>query len=177
MLSLLKAFTYISFLLGITFVGYSQTPVTSAGISSSSSNASPTQVSQNSPSSVEDSYRGEAISKQDRTNYDLIPLNSLTSNSNIDFTRESPREIVLSLFGFSELRESQQQDIQVDYPCENQAVVTLTQTGLLDDSVAGMRYRVEFVASGNNWEMIWAGKQHKCYPNRGHTDWSTELCL
>jgi len=125
---------------------------------------------------VENPDGGEDIYRQDRSNYNPIPLNSLASNSNTDLTGENPKEIVLSLFGLSELRESQQQDIQVDYPSENKAVVMLTQTGLLDDSVEGMRYRVEFVAVGNNWEMIWAGKQQKCYPNRGHTDWSTELC-
>lgn len=125
---------------------------------------------------VEDADAGKDIYRRDRANYNPIPLNSLPSNSNTDLMGENPKEIVLSLFGFSELVESQQQDIQVDYPSENKAVVTLTQTGLLDDSVAGMRYRVEFVAMGNSWEMIWAGKQQKCYPNRGHTDWSMELC-
>lgn len=129
-----------------------------------------------SETTVEDPYTGEDIYRKDRANYDPIPLNSLTSNSETNLTGNNLQEIALSFWGLSELRESQQQDIQVDYPNKNKAVVTLTQTGLLDDSVAGIRYRAEFVAMGNNWEMIWAGKQQKCYPGRGHTDWSTELC-
>jgi WD40 repeat protein len=121
---------------------------------------------------VEDPYKGEDVYRRDRANYDPIPLNSDTN-----LTGNNPQEVVLNRWGLSELRESQQQDVQVNYPSKNKAVVTLTQTGLLDDSVEGIRYRAEFIAMGNSWEMIWAGKQYKCNPNRGHTDWSTELCL
>jgi len=129
-----------------------------------------------SETTVEDPYGGEDIDRSDRANYNKISPDQVASDSNTALTGDNPKAIVLNLFGFSELQESQQQDLEIDYPHNNKAVVTLTQTGLLDDSVAGMRYRVELRAFGNQWEVIWIGKQQKCYPNRGHTDWSTELC-
>jgi hypothetical protein len=58
----------------------------------------------------------------------------------------------------------------------DQAVVNLTQTGLPDDSVEGMRYRLEFVPEGTQWRMAWAGRQVRCRPDRGSQTWTTELC-
>jgi len=54
--------------------------------------------------------------------------------------------------------------------------VTLTQTGLLDDSVEGIHYWLEFDAGENAWGMVWVGRQVRCYPSRGSQEWSTELC-
>jgi hypothetical protein len=126
---------------------------------------------------VEDPARGENIHRSDRANYNQISPDRVASNSNTTLTGDNPKKIVRRLLGFSDLRESRQQDIEIDYPHDNKAVVTLTQTGLLDDSVEGMRYRVELISSGNKWKVIWIGEQYKCNPRRGgHTDWSTELC-
>ncbi|MGF1519448.1 MAG: hypothetical protein ACFCVB_16830 [Nodosilinea sp.] len=57
------------------------------------------------------------------------------------------------------------------------ALVLLTQTGLADDSVNGMRYRLEFVPDGDQWQLDWAGRQVRCQAGRGSEDWSTDLCL
>lgn len=59
----------------------------------------------------------------------------------------------------------------------NQPVVLLTQTGLLDDSVEGTRYRLEFKPQGKQWQLIWVGQQNRCYPDRGSQEWSSEPCL
>jgi hypothetical protein len=92
-----------------------------------------------------------------------------------------PKEIALSAFGNIE-SEGGIRDVKVDYPQPNQAVVTITQTGVADDSVGGIRYRVELrqnkeVPTGRQWEIVWAGSQVKCHQGRGHQDWSMELCL
>ena len=62
----------------------------------------------------------------------------------------------------------------------NQANVTITQNNLADDSVARIRYLVEFAPYGdrNNqeWHVVKAGQQFKCQQNRGHQDWSADLC-
>jgi len=39
-----------------------------------------------------------------------------------------------------------------------------------------MRYWLEFTAADNQWEMVWAGRQVRCQPNRGSQEWSTDLC-
>jgi len=88
-----------------------------------------------------------------------------------------PEEIALAAFGMDDPGEGNfAQEVTVDEQTATDAVVTLTQTGLLDDSVDGMRYRLEFAAIDNQWEMVWAGRQVRCQPNRGSQEWSTDLC-
>jgi hypothetical protein len=89
----------------------------------------------------------------------------------------SPEEIALAAFGMDDPGEGNfTQEVMVVEQTATDAVVTLTQTGLLDDSVDGMRYRLEFTAADNQWEMVWAGRQVRCQPNRGSQEWSTDLC-
>lgn len=90
---------------------------------------------------------------------------------------DDPEQIALDAFGMSDPGEGNfAQTVTVDEPSDAQAVVTLTQTGLLDDSVEGMQYRLEFAAGEGQWELVWAGRQVRCYPGRGSQDWSTERC-
>ncbi len=92
-----------------------------------------------------------------------------------------PQQVALSAFGLPEKVENESEEVEVDYPQENKAVVTITQTNLADDSVFGIRYRVEFAPYGSMsenkvWRVIWAGEQYKCQSNRGHQDWAMGLC-
>jgi hypothetical protein len=88
-----------------------------------------------------------------------------------------PEAIALAAFGLEEPGEGNfAQEVTVDEQTATEAVVTLTQTGLLDDSVEAMRYRLEFAAAANQWEMVWSGRQVRCQPNRGSQEWSTDLC-
>lgn len=92
-----------------------------------------------------------------------------------------PQTVALSALGLPEKVENESEEVEVTYPQENKAIVTITQTNLADDSISGIRYRVEFAPYGSKseeqrWRVIWAGKQYKCQSNRGHQDWSTNLC-
>ncbi len=88
-----------------------------------------------------------------------------------------PEQIALDAFGITEPVEGNfAQEVQVVEQTPTQAVVTLSQTGLPDDSVEGMRYWLEFEAGENQWELVWAGRQVKCWPGRGSQEWSTDLC-
>jgi hypothetical protein len=88
-----------------------------------------------------------------------------------------PEQIALAAFGMDDPGEGNfTQEVTVVEQTATEAVVTLTQTGLLDDSVAGMRYWLEFTAADNQWELVWAGRQVRCQPNRGSQEWSTDLC-
>lgn len=86
----------------------------------------------------------------------------------------------------------------------DQVMVTVTATGLLDDSVAGIRYRFDIKqqeadtdqeevdtkqeevdtdqeeVNTNQEEALWeirrAGQQIRCHPGRGHQDWSDTPC-
>ncbi|MEG4148795.1 hypothetical protein [Microcoleus sp. Pol12B5] len=56
------------------------------------------------------------------------------------------------------------------------AVIVQTVVGLADDSVVGMRNRIELRLRQNKWEIVWIGRQSKCQPNRGHQDWASGRC-
>ena len=93
---------------------------------------------------------------------------------------EDPVAIARSALGLTEIVESEREEVELDYPSDNLATVTITQTNLADDSVAGIRYLVHFAPYGDNdaekWQVVWAGQQFKCQPGRGEEDWSPDLC-
>jgi hypothetical protein len=113
-----------------------------------------------------------------RANYKFIPLETIKSSQQ----GNDPGAIALEAFSSME-SESRLRELRVEYPQPNLAVVIITQTGLLDDSIAGIRYRVELISTsesaqtGKEWKIVWAGWQVKCYPGRGHQDWSTKECV
>jgi hypothetical protein len=90
---------------------------------------------------------------------------------------DDPQQIALNAFGSAEPMEGNfEEEVVLVEQTATQAVVNLTQTSLPDDSVEGMRYWLEFVPEGNQWQMVWAGRQARCQPNRGSQEWTTELC-
>ncbi len=60
----------------------------------------------------------------------------------------------------------------------DEAAVTVTLDGLLDDSVRAHRTAValERQADGS-WRLRSARREQRCWPERGHEDFSTEPCL
>jgi len=102
-------------------------------------------------------------SAEGRATYSEVPLPPADQLVGTD-----PEQIALDAFGMEEPGEGNfTQEVTVVEQTTTDAVVTLTQTGLLDDSVEGMRYWLEFTAADNQWEMVWAGRQVRCQPNRG----------
>lgn len=74
------------------------------------------------------------------------------------------------------------EQIRVTYPAPDKAVVTVTQTGLQDDSVAAKRTRYEFsspdasVEGTKQWTLTQVTEQNKCQRDRGSQSWSGDLC-
>lgn len=56
-------------------------------------------------------------------------------------------------------------------------VVLFSQMELPDDSVRGLRHRLEFLPEDGQWRLTWVGRQVLCRPGRGHEDWGTQPCL
>lgn len=116
----------------------------------------------------------------ERQNYKPISLSEIADTEARGGS--DPKALALSAFGKTGIEGGSQQ-VTVDYPQPNQAVVIITQLGVADDSVRGIRYRAEFVPTTKSaqaqkqWEIVWAGSQVTCQPGRGHQDWSKELCL
>jgi hypothetical protein len=113
----------------------------------------------------------------ERANYQAVPLDRITKSQALKGSE--PKAMALLAFGDI---ESRSRDVQVEQPQPNQAIVTITQTGVADDSVRGIKYRAEFTPTDESaptskqWKMVWAGSQYQCQVGRGHQDWSTEKC-
>ena len=70
------------------------------------------------------------------------------------------------------------------YPSKSQpktAVVVITRSGLMDDSVSAERYRISFALKGKssdlNWEWVQYGVQYQCLRGNKAGKWSKNLCL
>ncbi|MBD2579127.1 hypothetical protein [Oscillatoria sp. FACHB-1406] len=68
------------------------------------------------------------------------------------------------------------ESLEIEYPSFDRAVVRVTAIGLADDSVRSLRYRFKFQMSEDKWQLVEAGQQFQCQPDRGHSDWGGELC-
>ncbi len=64
------------------------------------------------------------------------------------------------------------ESISVSY-ASGKAVVTHTITGVADDSIAAVKYRLEMSLVGGKWQLTWAGKQQKC---RTDKKWTKARC-
>ncbi len=137
----------------------------------------PNQILSQNNSSAETTVSRVQVKRED---YKPIGLSEIADANAL--RGNDPKAIALSAFGKTEL-EGGSRDVTVDYPQPNLAVVIITQMGLADDSVRGIRYRAELMPTtkssqaGKQWEIVWAGSQVTCQPGRGHQDWSTKLCL
>lgn len=114
----------------------------------------------------------------ERQNYKSISLAEVAPHALVG---TEPKALAVSAFGNIESEGGSQEAI-VNYPQRDRAIVTITQTGVADDSIRAIRYRVELqqhqsAQAGKPWKIVWAGSQVKCHPGRGHQDWSTKLCL
>ncbi|TVQ14615.1 MAG: hypothetical protein EA368_01030 [Leptolyngbya sp. DLM2.Bin27] len=106
----------------------------------------------------------------DRADYNELPVPE-------DAVGAEPTAVALATFGSPDPGEGNfEENIELIEQTDDSALVMLAQTGLLDDSVNGIRYRLEFVPEGNQWRLDWAGQQVRCQPGRGPADWTTDLC-
>lgn len=127
---------------------------------------------------LEDSYLSLPIAQY--WNHKQQPIDSETKTALPLSIGKDPEAIALAAFGLKETVESEQEQIQLDYPQDNLALVSITQTNLGDDSIRDIRYLVKFAPYGTKtnpqWQVVWAGQQFRCQLNRGHQDWGKSLC-
>lgn len=107
--------------------------------------------------------------------FQVINVQEFISSNRIRVT--IPKAVAVQLFSNLEEQEGRKsEDISVAYPTQNTSVIVHTTVGLADDSVSGIRNRIELRRNQNKWKIVWVGRQYKCQPNRGHQDWSGSLC-
>jgi len=110
-----------------------------------------------------------------RSGFQVIKVQEFISSNKIKVTM--PKAVAVQLFSNLEEQEGRKsEDISVAYPTRNTSTIVHTIVGVADDSVGGIRNRIELRRSQNKWEIVWVGRQYKCQPNRGHQNWSSSLC-
>jgi hypothetical protein len=110
-----------------------------------------------------------------RSGYETINPKQFVVDRKI--TVSNPKDIASKLFSSDRESEGRKSDgIYVEYPTRETAVIVQTIIGLADDSVAGMRHRIELVFRQNKWEIVWIGRQSRCQPGRGHQNWASGRC-
>ncbi len=100
------------------------------------------------------------------------------ANASAEVTGADPVRMASEIFGAqgTTTEGNFEEEIVVSAQDENTTVILLTQTGLADDSVEGIRYRLEFTPKGDEWVLDWAGQQMRCRQGRGPQEWTTETC-
>ncbi len=109
-----------------------------------------------------------------RLNFQVINVKEFIATNRIKAT--NPKAVAAQLFGSLEEDGRSYEDISITYVRGETAVIVQTLVGLADDSLAGIRYRIELKLNQNRWEIVWVGQQYKCQPGRGHQDWSDVIC-
>lgn len=90
---------------------------------------------------------------------------------------DDPEALARTLFGAVEPMEGDYSEaVETLAASPDGRVVQFTRMGLPDDSVRGLRYRLELAPEGDQWQLGWVGRQVRCWPGRGHEDWGVAPC-
>jgi hypothetical protein len=110
-----------------------------------------------------------------RRQYDEIPLATLFPE--LPVIHPDAEVLAFETFGRTQLSEGEQAtEIELIATYDNYQVLMLTNFGAGDDSIGGVRYRLEFESFDNDQtNLIWVGEQRYCsralFPG-----WTNQLC-
>jgi len=118
-----------------------------------------------------------SIAQDARSNYFVLDPQVFTDQ--FGFAATAPRDLARDLFEVyaTESEGRRSESLTITYPSGDTAVVEVEVVGLADDAVAASRYRIELQQTDGDWRVQWVGSQTRCWPGRGHQDWSGEPCL
>lgn len=118
----------------------------------------------------------------DDAEYETIDIGNF--NKTVQMARENNEEWasdpVMVSFLFVGAVDSMTQTIVRNYPnteSRDSATVEITNEKLLDDSVSGIKHKVDLKRNENGtWNIESVGKAVKCWEGRGHTEYSASPC-
>ena len=118
----------------------------------------------------------------EKIEYEVIEIGNF--NKTIQMARDSNEEwasdpVMVSLL-FVGAADSKTQTIARNYDnveSRNSATVIITNEKLMDDSVSGIKYKIDLKKNENGaWIIMNAGKAVKCWQGRGHRHYSAKPC-
>lgn len=118
-----------------------------------------------------------SVNDTQRNGYAVVPLSSLKGS----LASGDPTQLPLLALRTSLDNPQRLPQVELDRSNPTRLVALVTYLGLEDDSVKGIRYRVEMVPSDSlctcqQWKVAWVGRQYACQSGRGASDWSVQLC-
>ncbi|WP_318780337.1 hypothetical protein [Atlanticothrix silvestris] len=101
----------------------------------------------------------------ERAHYKTIPLESITSA----LQGSDPATLALNALD-EQITIQGKRKVEVDYPQQNHALVTITQIQSNGDTANAIKYRFEMQTLGRSllvsspamWQIVWAGSQTQC---------------
>ena len=93
-----------------------------------------------------------------------------------DYNAASTPEAAAQAFARRYDGEADQVTVDLLSQTSYEATALVTLRGLRDDSVRDERLRLTYAPYGDVWELVQAGRQVRCQPGRGHSDWSGQAC-
>lgn len=110
-----------------------------------------------------------------RSGYRVVNVKNFVTQNQL--SNSNPNQVAVKLFADTEEAEGRKsENVEVNYPTRDTAVVLMTKEGLADDSVAAIRRRVEMQRTQSKWQVTWVGEQNKCARGRGSQTWTSKLC-
>jgi len=116
------------------------------------------------------------------TDYEMVDIGNF--NKTVQMARENNEEWasdpVMVSFLFLGAADAMTQTIVRNYPSaesRDSATVVITNEKVMDDSISGVKYKVDLKKNENGtWNIESVGKAVKCWEGRGHTDFSASPC-
>ncbi len=118
----------------------------------------------------------------DDADYEVVDIGNF--NKTVQMARDNKEEwasdpVMVSLL-FTGAADSMTQTIERNFPSaesRESATVVITNEKLMDDSISGVKYKVDLKTNDNGtWNIQSVGKAVKCWQGRGHTDYSASPC-
>lgn len=119
------------------------------------------------------------IIKEITINYKAIdPLIIKELNSTIKIKKlKTPEEIMAEFSPKSDVMEGKYNyDLQINQQENNKVELTLIETGLMDDSQSALMLIMNLEKYQDTYKVVSIKETWKCWPGRGHENWSTEFC-
>ena len=114
----------------------------------------------------------------ERKLYKLIPVRNLNMRGHTIIGSDA-KAVAFNIYGRTQYIEEGGSPVTVTETLGNKnlKVIIVTDNHGGDDSVAGTRYRLEFESvDDTRWQIVWLGKQWKCFRGNNIGVWTTELC-
>lgn len=93
-----------------------------------------------------------------------------------DMNLTSPKEVMMAYYNVDEIYSPANFTIDTKVLSADRFEVTLIETGMQDDSVEGQKVVMTVRKTATGWFVEEIKHNHRCWDERGHTNWGIQKC-